>query len=409
MVALAGLILTAVQGKKVAIVAPSTAKARIIMRYYVEHLSDSVMFYSQLERNTRLERLRQEDSKSRIILRNGGGIYVISTQERNAKKNIEAAMGEGAEIVISDEGNLISDRTEATVFRMISGKKDGIYCKIGNPFYSLPPYTHFKGSWDNPDYLRIFIDYERGLAEGRYTQSFIEEARGKPMFDVLYGCEFPDEDIVDERGYRPLIYSIVLKYGITKEKLKEIIKKDKEQGKLKTLKLGCDVGGGGDYNVYCLRYKGFAVIVGYNKSNDTMVNVSEIERLMTEFPDLEAENISIDDIGIGRGVVDRLKEKDLDVNGVSVGSKSSKSDLFMNLKAELYWKTKKWLERDDTRLEESDKWGQLLWIKYKTNSERQIKIESKDDLKRRTGKSPDFAEALMLTFYNPSSPGIALI
>jgi len=97
------------------------------------------------------------------------------------------------------------------------------------------------------------------------------------------------------------------------------------------------------------------------------------------------------------------------VNGVSVGGKSNKPDLFMNLKAELYWKTKKWLEKDESRLEESDKWEQLLWIKYKTNSERQIKIESKDDLKKRTGKSPDFAEALMLTFYNNSSPGIALI
>jgi len=105
----------------------------------------------------------------------------------------------------------------------------------------------------------------------------------------------------------------------------------------------------------------------------------------------------------------QIKRKGIDVNGVSVGGKSNKPDLFMNLKAELYWKTKKWLEKDESRLEESDKWEQLLWIKYKTNSERQIKIESKDDLKKRTGKSPDFAEALMLTFYNNSSPGIALI
>jgi len=64
--------------------------------------------------------------------------------------------------------------------------------------------------------------------------------------------------------------------------LKEIIKKDKEQGKLKTLKLGCDIGGGGDYNVYVLRYRNFAIICGYNKSNDTMTNVAEIERIIKE-------------------------------------------------------------------------------------------------------------------------------
>jgi hypothetical protein len=28
-----------------------------------------------------------------------------------------------------------------------------------------------------------------------------------------------------------------------------------------------------------------------------------------------------------------------------------------------------------------------------------VKIEPKEDLKKRSGKSPDFAEALMLTFY----------
>jgi len=36
------------------------------------------------------------------------------------------------------------------------------------------------------------------------------------MFDILYRCEFPDEDIVDERGYRLLVYSTNIKYGITK-------------------------------------------------------------------------------------------------------------------------------------------------------------------------------------------------
>lgn len=408
-VAIACLVLTCVLGKRVAVVAPSNEKARIIMRYYIEHLGDHELFYSQLEKDTKLERLKLELTQSRILLRNNGGIFIISTQERNARKNIESAMGEGAEIVITDEGCLISDRTEATVFRMISGKKNGRYIKIGNPFYSMPPYTHFKNSWDNHNYTRIFIDYKRGLAEGRYSENFIDEAKGKPMFDILYGCEFPAEDIIDDRGYRPLVYSVVLRYGITKDRLKEIIRKDKEQGKLKTLKLGCDIGGGGDYNVYALRYRNFAVLAGYNKSNDTMTNVSEIERIMKEWPELEPENIAIDDIGIGRGVVDRLKEKDIDVQGVSVGSKSNKPDLFMNLKAELCWKLKKWLEKDETRLEESDKWAEVLWLKYKTNSERQIKMESKDDLKKRTGKSPDFAEALMLTFYNPTSPGIALI
>jgi phage I-like protein len=37
------------------------------------------------------------------------------------------------------------------------------------------------------------------------------------------------------------------------------------------------------------------------------------------------------------------------------------------------------------------------WIKYKVSSDKVIQIEPKQQLKARTGKSPDVAEALMLT------------
>ena len=35
-----------------------------------------------------------------------------------------------------------------------------------------------------------------------------------------------------------------------------------------------------------------------------------------------------------------------------------------------------------------------------------MKIEPKIDLKKSTGKSPDFAEAIMLTFYEPPFVGV---
>src|SRR5690348_16928148 len=75
-VALACVIISCIQKELVAIVAPKNEQAKIIMRYYIDHLGDSVRFSSQLEKNTKLERLRMEESKDRIVLRNGGGIYV---------------------------------------------------------------------------------------------------------------------------------------------------------------------------------------------------------------------------------------------------------------------------------------------------------------------------------------------
>ena len=402
-VALACLIVSAVQGKVIVIVAPSKEKAKIIMRYYIEHLGDSSLLFSKLEKNSRLERLRQEENKERIMLNNGGGIFVVSADQKNSKKSVEAAMGQGAEIVIEDESCLLEDNTEATIYRMLGGKgEEGFYCKIGNPFYSAPPNSHFYRSWLQVlKYHRIFIDYNQAIKEGRYLPEFIEEARAKPLFDILYGCTFPDLDIMDKDGFRALVLPEQIKFGVSPEIILNAMNKAKEQngGVLKIKpKLGCDIGGGGDKNVRTLRWGKMASVVGENQSNDTMTNVTEIEDDMAKFGVL-AEDVSIDDIGIGRGVSDRMKEKGHNVNAVNVGEPAVfDPDSFSNLKAELCWEARKWIMDSESRFDERDEWIQLTWLKYKTISDRKIQMEPKQKLKERTGQSPDHAESFYLTF-----------
>jgi len=405
-VALAAIIISCVQGEIVAIVAPSAEKAKLMMRYFINHLGDNPLWPLLLEKNTKLERLKQEENKERIILNNGGGIFILSAQQKFLNKSIEAAMGAGAKIVIGDEYCLIQDNTEATIFRMIAGKgADAFYCKIGNPFYSVPPNSHFKKSWDGQRYHKIFIDAKQGLKEGRYTEEFLEEAKEKPLYEVLFDCEFPPIDVMDERGYRPLVLAESLKFGITADKILELIQKDRaklkdgESLKIKP-KLGGDIGGGGDKNVFVVKYGKFAAVAGTNQSKDTMVNIPEIETIVSRFG-IEWADVNIDDIGIGRGVSDRLKERCGVDCGVSVGDAATDKETYSNLKAELSWKTKKWIEQEHTRLDQRDEWQQSTWIKYKVNSDKQIKIEPKQDLKKRTnGKSPDFWDALVLTFYD---------
>jgi hypothetical protein len=402
-VALACLVLTCILGKKVAVVAPSKEKAKIIMRYYIEHLGDNPIFFTKLEKNSRLERLRQEESKDRIMLNNGGGIFVISTDEKNSNKSIESAMGQGAEIVIGDEFCLVGDNTEATIFRMIAGKgPEACYIKIGNPFYSAPPNSHFLKSWlEVNKYHRIFIDYKQAIRERRISQEFISEAKNKPLFDILFECLFPDLSVMDKDGFRLLVLPEQIKFGVTTDIIKAAMQKERDAngGKLIVLpKLGCDIAGGGDKNTRVLRWRKLAAVTGWNRSNDTMSNVTEIEADMTEYGVL-ASDVNIDDIGIGRGVSDRLKEKGHNVNAVSVGDPARYDpDRFVNLKAELCWEARKWVMDEDSRLDKRDEWVQLTWLKYKVMSDKKVQMESKADLKKRTGSSPDFAEAFYLTF-----------
>lgn len=394
-VALACIVVACLLEEVTCVVAPKAEQAKIIMRYFIEHLGDHPVFFSQLEKNTKLERLRQEESKERIILRKGGGIFVISAQQRNASKSIEAAMGQGAKRVIMDEACLIEDNTEATIFRMIGGKgEDAMYCKIGNPFYTDPPNSHFNSTWYDPRYLKIFIDFERGIKEGRYTSDFIDEAKTKPLFSILYGCEFPDVAQVDERGYRQLLSLNELHYY---DKILCIDDKPR---------LGIDIGGGGDLSTFVVRIGMLAFVASRLQTKDTMANVNEAIRLM-RIMNIKPENVSIDDIGIGRGVSDRLIELGYNINSVSVGGSATDSETFANIKAENYWRCMLWVRKGGV-LRDDPCWQQLTWIKWKQRSgEKQIIIEPKEELKKRTKKSPDEAEALMLTFYEPVFVGIA--
>ena len=398
---MAAVVLACVFGIDVVVLAPSKDKAKIIMRYFIEHIGDHPIFSSCLEKKTKLERLRQEESKTRIKLNNGGGIFVLSTDEKNTQKSIESAMGESGTVTILDEAGLVSDRNEATVFRMIAGKdpKQSCYVKIGNPFYAAEPYSHFYKSWQDPRYARIFVDYHLAQQEGRLTTEFIEEAKSKPLFSVLFGCEFPDLNEMDPEGYRSLVLQKDIKYGMTPETLLAIIKKEKEEGKTKEPpKLGFDCGAGGDWTTGTLRYGHLATLIGKWKTKDTM----QIPTIITEQAQhygVLPEDTMIDDIGIGRGASDRLKEQGFSVTSVNVGESAIDKDNFANCRAELAWKLKQWIESPNSRVDERAEWVELTQLRYKTLSDRKIQLEPKDKLRRRTGASPDSADSLLITFY----------
>lgn len=405
-------------GERFSILAPSGKKAEIIMGAIIDHTFDDRMFLDQLELDPgeKLDRLRRERSRDNVTFRGGGGVKTLTLDARNGKRNIEAAMGFGGKRIILDESSLISDPLYATVKRMLGGYahnySDTFLFEIGNPFYR----NHFYRTWHSPRYYKLFIDYKTALAEGRYSEEFIEEVRQEAFFDIFYECLFPPEDVIDERGYRTLVTSeeleaaIIDQYSEPKVWNAEIEKNVYPDGKLR---LGVDVGGGGDYNVYYLRNDKTAWVESKNRSNDTMTNVTEVIRILNEHTEnLIPQNVYIDDIGVGRGVADRLKEMGYAVNGVSVGEKpitEQAQNKYKNKKAEAYWMSKVWIANGG-KIVSNVGLQQIPWIKYKTSTDKVMQIEPKIDLVKRSGKSPDYAEAFMLTFtVPPPEPNIRFL
>jgi len=413
-VALACIVVACIWGEVTAVVAPSADKAKLIMRYFIDHLGDHSMFSDLLDITTRLERLKKEESKDRIILRNGGGIFALSTNESNSKKKIEAAMGQGAKNVIMDEACLVSDDTEATIFRMLAGKgKYAFYCKIGNPFYAEPPYSHFYNSDIDPNYHRIFIDYVEALKEGRYTPEFVEEARNKPLFDILFECKFPDKNAIDAMGYR---------YLIKKEDLEDCFIDSMDDVPIdltEKMFVGADIGRGDDESAYVCRRQGYIWLDSTNQSSDLMVQVPEVARLSSKDyfyevkgdPDYDYEyygiTVNVDDTGVGGGVTDRCHELGYNVRGIVWGSTAETRGRFANVKAENFWDLAMDIKYKKVKIVRSQKFYELLEIKYKITSSEKIIIEPKEDYKKRKkGKSPNVADAVALTYNAEIEPDI---
>lgn len=124
-------------------------------------------------------------------------------------------------------------------------------------------------------------------------------------------------------------------------------------------------------------------------------------------PSLRPLEILVDSIGLGAGVVDRLRELGLPARGVNVSESPAFGTTYANLRAELWYKAKAWLEQRGCKLPKDDRLlGELVGVRYKFQSSGKIQIESKEDMKRRGMPSPDVADAFVLTFASDAAVGI---
>ena len=112
------------------------------------------------------------------------------------------------------------------------------------------------------------------------------------------------------------------------------------------------------------------------------------------------EAILIDSIGLGAGVVDRLKEQGLPVSGVNVSERPSSKAQFQRYRDELWWQAREWFEARDCSIPNDEELiGELSTMKYGIGSNGKIEIWSKLKVKKEMGlPSPDCADAFVHTF-----------
>lgn len=375
--------------EKVLIIAPTGEQAHIIMGYIIDHLFDNPLVTQCIVVDTSLERLKHERSKDRITFKNGSEVRILTADVRTLSKEGRGLMGFGATIVIVDESSLIPDNIYSKILRMIGGVRRGKIVKLGNPFEK----NHFYRSLTSKRYQKVWIDYRVAIAEGRLKPDFVEEAREDmpPMdFTIFYEVKFPEGGAEDALIPLDWIEKAIEQGGIGG---------DKRQ-------VGVDVARfGRDKTIYLYRRGGNVVHIKENNQLDTMQVVGWVQEFLKEDkPDVTA----VDVVGIGSGVYDRLGELDYPVVAVNVGESPSSDEnkkKFFNLRAELFWHLREMFrpEGDKSKISipnDNELIRQLTEIRYFYSSERKIRIEDKEDMKRRIGQSPDKADALSLAFYD---------
>ena len=156
---------------------------------------------------------------------------------------------------------------------------------------------------------------------------------------------------------------------------------------------------GGDSSALCVRQGNHVLEIQSFQSMDLMQLCGVIKNRYDDATAIERpQEILVDVIGLGAGVVDRLAEQNLPVRGINVAEAPSTKKNYLNLRAELWFAIKDWLAQRDCRLPQNDELeAELASPLYKYTSSGKIKIESKDEMRKRGIKSPDKADALALT------------
>lgn len=384
-------------GSRVGIVAPSYPKAKILMNYISDILLTNEAFLKEVEIDmagkSRLEGLKKEVSRRRITFTNGSSIELHSVDL--GKKGI-GIMGRGYDCTIVEEVAEISTEAYGKIYRMLLESESAKILEIGNPWNLEVFYEHH----NSDDWFKIHITAEDCIREGRVTREAVEDQRRNLTVmeaRILLDAEFP-LDIEDAIFYQ----SPHLENAIRVKKIK--------LSDFESIGIGADIArGGGDLTVL--------TVIGYlageyyyitHKKMDTKNIMNVVGQLCEMYSQYENCTISVDTVGLGAGVFDRLVElkddsgKPYNAKAFVAGHKSP-SERFYNKKTQTVIELAN-IMKEGRFWNLPDKSPYILelrkWI-IEVKSDRQIHVVDPE-------KSPNYSDSLAISI-DAISPSVGVV
>jgi len=107
------------------------------------------------------------------------------------------------------------------------------------------------------------------------------------------------------------------------------------------------------------------------------------------------------DSGCGGGVIDRLRQLGYNVTEVAFGGVALRNGQYSNKRAEMWGEMTEWIKTIGELPSDNALKADLCNVRYDFDVSGKMRLEPKEKLKERCGRSPDIADALALTFAAP--------
>lgn len=331
----------------------------------------------------------KEFSKTRMFMKNGTEIRVLSTGMGETENVGNSLLGMSATILVVDEASSIPNDVFTTkILRMLGGKRTSGLDKI--LILSSTPQTanFFEDAWNDPNYVKFTVDWKTAVEAGRLDLKTVEEQRRKmtkQQFECWYDAKFPsmlEDSVFDmEECERNTVEPDTTFKG---EKI-----------------LAVDVARfGRDFTIYALvdKFEDSFRVVDFiqDEKKDTTSVAGRIISLNNKH---KFNKIIIDEAGVGGGPLDIVRSQGIEAFGVIAGSKCTTKDAeenCANLKAELYMKAKKLFEINKLKIiNKGTIMKELRIMKKDFTPNGKLKIVDPD-------KSPDYVSSLVYSLYDPN-------
>ena len=261
------------------------------------------------------------------------------------------------------------------------------------------------------DWQVIHVSLEEAMRAGRINPEWVEQrerqwGRQSSIFINRVLGEFASSE---EDTVIPLIWveKAIERWHSWRE--------TRETGNLEAV--GADIARSGlDKTVFALRYAGNNIdeLRTYNLE-DTMQTAGRLKGILEKHRTATA---IIDIIGIGAGVYDRLREQGFRVSAFNASERSDDKDKsrelgFINKRSAAYWNLREMLDPasgEELALPPDDELiGDLTAPKWRVTGAGRIQVESKDEIKKRLGRSTDKGDAVAMAMYHNNWPKIGIV